>query len=350
MQPCLLGIGLAAPESQITAAEGYELARQVAGDHDQDWLRALYLDSGVSTRGSIMTAESMRASCMENNGSGPTTSARLQQFSVAAPRLAEAAVRRAFEQSGVGPLNITHLVTVSCTGAESPGLDHALIERLSLNYSVSRTHLGFMGCHGALNGLAVANAFVRADPSALVLVVCCELCSLHYQTGVVTRDQLIANAIFADGASCAIVGAEGSGPALHCFGSRVFDGTSDLMRWHIGDHGFQMHLSARVPVMLRRVIAPWIDEWLGSNDFVRSDVTRWCIHPGGRDILDCVEQGLEIGPASTSISRDVYCRRGNMSSSTVLWVVESALQSEGDGPMIVMSFGPGLSGEALLLA
>ncbi len=241
------------------------------------------------------------------------------------------------------------MVTVSCTGAESPGLDHALINRLSLDRRVSRTHIGFMGCHGALNALAVADAFVRSDPGSVVLVVCCELCSLHYQTGPVARDQIIANAIFADGASCAVVGSRGVGPALRGFSSRVFEGTAELMRWSIGDNGFMMRLSARVPVMLRRVIASWIDEWLATCGLERAQIARWCLHPGGRDILECIEQGLDLDSAATSSSREVYRRRGNMSSGTVLWVIQDAIDRGERGPMVAISFGPGLCGEALLL-
>ncbi len=345
----VLGIGCASPPHVVTAGDGLELALRVAPEHDPGWLQTLYFESGVSTRGSVLSARSMRERCSASDGAGPTTGERLRTFSEAAPALAESAARQALTRAGVDPEEITHVVTVSCTGAETPGLDHALIDRLALGRTVSRTHIGFMGCHGALNALAVADAFVRAKPGSVVLVVCCELCSLHYQTGPVARDQIIANAIFADGASCAVVGSRGVGPELRGFASRVFEGTAELMRWSIGDHGFRMRLSARVPVMLRRVIATWIDEWLATCGLERAQITRWCLHPGGRDILECIERGLELKPAATSGSREVYRRHGNMSSGTVLWVMQNAIDRGECGPMVAISFGPGLSGEAMLL-
>eukprot|EP00913_Durusdinium_trenchii_P006232 g5844.t1 len=350
MPPRVLGIGCASPAHVVSADDGLELVLRVAPEHDPAWLRSLYLESGVLTRGSVLSARSMREWCSGSRGAGPTTSERLRTFAEAAPPLVESAVRQAIACSRVDPGAISHVVTVSCTGAESPGLDHALIERIGLDRGVSRTHIGFMGCHGALNALAVADAFVRANPDAVVLVICCELCSLHYQTGPVARDQIIANAIFADGASCAVVGSQGSGPELRGFSSRVFEGTADLMRWSIGDYGFRMRLSARVPVMLRRVIASWIDEWLETSGLQRSQITRWCLHPGGRDILDCIEQGLQLSPAATAGSREILRRHGNMSSGTVLWVMRDAIGRKERGPMVSISFGPGLSGEAMLLA
>ncbi len=343
------GLGVAAPATQISSEEGCELALKITPGHDPEWVRALYRDSGVNTRSSVVSPAKMQASASDNNGRGPTTRTRLMKFLATASELTCKAAQLAMHDAAISSNAITHLVTVSCTGAESPGLDHALIDQLSLSPGISRTHIGFMGCHGALNGLAVADAFARSDPSAVVLVACCELCSLHYQCGSVPRDQLVANAIFADGAACAIITLHGEGATLSSFQSRVFHDTKNLMRWSIGDHGFEMQLSARVPVMLRRSIAPWLEQWLSSRGLTCAEIASWAIHPGGRDIIECIEQGLELAKQATGTTRKIYREHGNMSSGTVLWVVQDMLRSGLPLPIVAMSFGPGLSGEALLI-
>ncbi|HAW96469.1 MAG TPA: type III polyketide synthase, partial [Phycisphaerales bacterium] len=213
---------------------------------------------------------------------------------------------------------MTHLVTVSCTGARSPGIDHGLIERLGLSPDVSRTHVGFMGCHAGLNGLAVASAFVRADPDAVVMLVCVELCSLHYQVDDPRWDQQVANAIFADGAACALIGSSADAPRVTGALSRVFPDTASRMGWEIGQHGFRMTLSPRVPGLIRRHLGSWLEQWLAPRGLTPVDIDRWVVHPGGRDILEGVRRGLELDPACLSESERVLERHGNMSSATIL--------------------------------
>src|SRR5262249_30830043 len=139
-----------------------------------------------------------------SDGAGPSTAERMQLYAAEAPPLAVEAAGKALAESGVEPASFTHLVTVSCTGLVAPGVDFALIRGLGLQPTVERTHVGFMGCHGAMNGLRAANAFATADPAARVLVCAVELCSLHYHFGN-DPDKALANAIFADGAA-AVVG------------------------------------------------------------------------------------------------------------------------------------------------
>lgn len=279
---------------------------------------------------------------------GASTKMRLSHFLPAASELSAAASSRALSRAEVTPDSITHLVTVSCTGAESPGLDHALIERLGLPLDVRRIHVGFMGCHGAINGLAAAAAFAAADPRARALLACAEVCSLHYQL-TDRRDRLIANAIFSDGAASAVVGPPDRGPVITAFASRVFPGTAELMRWEIGDNGFEMTLSPRVPSVLRRSVAQWVDEWLEKHGLARADIRSWAVHPGGRDILEGVRRGLDLAPERLNASHGVLDRHGNMSSGTVLWVIDELLRNERPFPLVGMSFGPGLSAEAVLL-
>lgn len=345
----ILGIGTAAPAGELDAAASLRFARTLSPETELSRLRELYEAAGVSRRGSVLIDGDGRQDLYrEDAGRGPGTAARLALYYDAACGLAAESATRALARAEMRASAVTHVVTVSCTGAQSPGVDHGLIERLGLSRDVSRAHIGFMGCHGAINGLAVASAIVRAEPGAVALVACVELCSLHYHVRG-SWDQQVANAIFADGAACAVVGGGDRGPALAGFASRVFPGTAGLMRWAVGDRGFEMGLSARVPGVLRRSVGPWMDEWLGRAGLARSGIAGWAVHPGGRDILEGVRQGLELPEASIEVSRRVLAEHGNMSSGTVLWVLDAMLGAGARGRIVVMSFGPGLSGEAALV-
>lgn len=351
-QPALLAIGTASPDGRLSCEAGLELARAISPSEDPAKLESLYLSAGVSERSSVLgTDGECRGLIPEAGSRGPTTTARLAHYSPIAAHLAAESASAALARAGRDARSVSHLVTVSCTGAESPGIDHSLIAQLGLRPEVSRTHVGFMGCHGAINGLAVADAFVRAHEGALAMVVCVELCSLHFQAGG-TWDQQVANAIFADGAACALVGRaheQPTAPRLVGFGSRVFQDTAGLMSWKIGEHGFEMRLSARVPGVLRRAVGPWADQWLGELGARRREIAAWAVHPGGRDILNAVERGLDLPETALSASRSVLDQRGNMSSGTVLWVLRSLLDSGASGNIAALAFGPGLTAEGMLL-
>lgn len=345
----LLAIGTASPETELTSEASLLLAQKLSPREDADRLAALHAHSGVSRRGSVLTdgggCEDLLA---PKDGAGPSTATRLARYRDATVNLAGTASRDALAAADIRPEHVTHLVTVSCTGAESPGLDHDLIEQLGLSPRVSRTHVGFMGCHGAINGLAVGDAFVRADPSATAMVVCAEVCSLHYHIGG-SWDQQVANAIFADGAACAVLGQRPGRATVRGFGSHVFPDTRDLMSWTIGDNGFAMRLSPRVPGVLRRHVRAWFEPYLEDNGLALSDIAGWAVHPGGKDILEAVRLGLGLSGDALVESRGVLDAHGNMSSATVLWVIDAILRKGTTGPIAAMAFGPGLTGEAMLL-
>ena len=349
--PRILGIGTAAPDFQVSRELGCELALEFSPSLPVDKLRHLYDECGVAFRGSVFDVADMRRFVLEGpDDRGATTESRLECFMPNAVGLGATAARRAFEESGRSPSEVTHLVTVSCTGARSPGIDHGLIERLGLSPDVSRTHIGFMGCHAGLNGLAVASAFVRADPAAVVMLVCVEMCSLHYQIDDPRWDQQVANAIFADGAACALLGSGSEGPRVIGSLSRVFPETASRMGWEIGQHGFRMTLSPRVPGLIRRHLADWLEHWLERRGFAISDIDGWVIHPGGRDILEGVRRGLQLDPGHMLEAEQVLQQHGNMSSATILWVLKAKLASNPIGPLMALAFGPGLTGEGILVA
>jgi predicted naringenin-chalcone synthase len=276
----------------------------------------------------------------------------------AAP-LALAAVRGALAEAAIEAQRVTHLITVSCTGFQAPGVDLALIHQLDLDAGVQRTHVGFMGCHGALNGLRVAQAFVEADADAVVLLCAVELCSLHLYYGW-DPEKVVANALFADGAAALVATARpatpspdnpdpGPGLCLQATGSTVIPHTAELMHWQIGDHGFEMGLSPRVPEAVAGQLRPWLERWLHPRGVQLADIASWAMHPGGPRILQACAVALQLEPHQIAASEAVLQQHGNMSSATILFILDRLRRAAAPGPCLALAFGPGLCAEVALL-
>jgi predicted naringenin-chalcone synthase len=347
----LLGLGTALPPARVATAQAARLASTLAG-YDGDLSRlnaALYRRSGVESRHSVLdVATGAPLHPVAPGGEPPRTAARLAAYDPAAAELAERAARAALGDAGVLPERITHLITVSCTGAAAPGVDIALLRALPLRPDCQRTHVGFMGCHGALAGLRVARAFAEADPRAVVLLVAVELCTLHFHYGN-EEGQMVANALFADGAA-AVVGTAGEGPGwtLAGSGSCLLPEGHDAMTWTIGDHGFRMTLSPRVPEIVARHLPAWLAAWLDGQGLRVADVGSWAVHPGGPRVVTAVSDALGLPPGATDVSREVLAQHGNMSSPTVLFVLQRLRAANAPRPACALSFGPGLVVEAAL--
>jgi predicted naringenin-chalcone synthase len=292
---------------------------------------------------------------------GPTTAVRLQRYAQEAALLAEQACRALFADASLDTGEITHLVTVSCTGMVSPGIDAELIPRLGLCADIGRINLGFMGCHGALNGLRAASGLAQENPEARVLLCCVELCSLHFQYGW-DPQKIVANSLFGDGAGAVVVGlataATDANPGdarqaprwqLRDFQSCLVPESGDAMTWRVGDHGFEMTLSSEVPKLIRGSLHAWLSAWLARHEMRVSDVSHWAIHPGGPDILRAVTQALALPETASRTSAEILAEHGNMSSPTVLFVLERLKRQGATGPCVMLGFGPGLTFEAALL-
>jgi predicted naringenin-chalcone synthase len=278
-------------------------------------------------------------------GSFPSTARRMQVFEKFAPRLAECALKR-LRVTEDERSSISHVIITSCTGLYAPGLDFDVVRLLDLNPSVERTMIGFMGCYAAVNALKSANYIVRAQPDARVLVLNLELCSLHFQE-TAELEQVLSFLLFADGCSACLVSAEPVGLAMDSFLAVRLPGTSDLITWRVGDRGFDMHLSGQVPAEIKRAM-----KGVGSAVMRGRDpraIDFWAVHPGGRTILDSVEQGLELPPDALRFSRDILARFGNMSSATVMFVLQQVMAAANSGQQgCAMSFGPGVTAETML--
>jgi predicted naringenin-chalcone synthase len=191
----------------------------------------------------------------------------------------------------------------------------------------------------------------QADPAARVLACCVELCSLHFQYGW-HEQQMVANALFADGAAAAVGVPAAAAPAnawqLAATGSRLFPDSADAMTWNIGDHGFAMTLSPRVPDLIATHLRPWLEGWLVQHDLGVDQVASWAIHPGGPRILSAVEKALGLPREATAVSRKVLAACGNMSSPTVLFILDRLRDRRAPRPCVALGFGPGLVAEAML--
>jgi len=279
-----------------------------------------------------------------SRGQFPSTADRMRLYEKHAPELAERTV--AGLELGADARRITHLIVTSCTGMYAPGLDLELVQRCDLDPSVERTMVGFMGCYAAINALKLARHIVRSEPASRVLVLNLELCSLHLQQ-TTNLEQMLSFLVFADGCAASIVSAEPVGLALDRFHAVVLPETDGLITWKIGDRGFDMFLSGRVPQAISaglRAGAPAI-----LDGATAGAIDRWAVHPGGRSVLDAVEHGLDLGPPALAASRDILDRFGNMSSATVMFVLQTIAAAAAPGERgCAMSFGPGLTAETML--
>ena len=240
---------------------------------------------------------------------------------------------------------------VTCTGFNAPGIDIELIDRLGLPATTERVQVGFMGCHGAINGLRVADGLVAARPSSRVLMCCVELCSLHLQYGL-DADSVVSNAIFADGAS-AMVLESGQAPiglgTIQATGSCLVPESRDAMTWRIGDNGYAMTLSAQVPGLIEQELKGFLSEWLAKQGETIESIGGWAAHPGGARILSSVETALDLPEDALEVSRSVLSDHGNMSSATMLFILERFLARNQPKPWLMLGFGPGLEIEVALI-
>ena len=368
MDLILQGLGTALPRHSISQHELAAHAGRIAGQRTPAQTRilgTLFRMTGIKRRGSVLlegndagTGQQRMPFYVEAEQAcdrGPTTHERMQRYSQEAGALALVAARQACTESGILFPEFTHLITVSCTGFFAPGIDVLLIKQLSLSPEISRLHVGFMGCHGAINGLRAANAFAMSDPHAKVLLCAVELCSLHFQYNW-NRDHLVANSLFSDGAAALVVASKnvdnsmnGNPWRIRSTASYLFPDSEDAMSWKISDHGFEMTLSQRVPDLIAAGLKTWVTRWLESQDLKLPDIKSWAIHPGGPRILNAVAESLNLCGADMAASRHILEQNGNMSSPTVIFILDHLRKTGASTPCVLLGFGPGLVAEAVLL-
>jgi len=339
--PRVVAIGTAVPASECNGHYGAWARRQL-GERETALFERMLHRSGIGRRFTVLS----EADTHEAEGSfygapePPGTGARMAVYAQEAPELALRAIGQLPDIDGV-----THLVVTSCTGFTAPGLDQVIARRLGLEPTVERTVLGFMGCYAGVTALRSAAHIVRSDPAARVLVVAVELCSLHLQP-TDRLEKLLAMAQFADGAAAALVTGEGAGLALGEGLSLTLEESDSLITWTIGDTGFAMELSGDVPLRLGAALDDPAVAAQVTGGAEAESISAWAVHPGGRSVLDAVERGLALPPERLTASRTVLQECGNMSSATVLFVLER-LMAERPSSGLALAFGPGLALEGV---
>lgn len=355
----ILGLATAVPSDSFSQEESCLHATSISSRNNTDErvLERLYRRTEIRRRGSVIARIAADRQVMTDFfpppidalDRGPTTAQRMARYDKYAKQLSIASCQQTLEISGIRAEAITHLVTVSCTGFSAPGFDLNLIKVLNLSPTVQRTHIGFMGCHGTMNALRVAHGILAARPDANILVCATEVCSIHFQYGREPGD-LVANSLFADGAASLIMTNNDRASSYIDSFSYVVPNSEDTMTWQIKDHGFAMTLSAKVPHLIEKHLRVVLDQWLSKHDLGVSQIDEWVVHPGGPRILDAVDFALQLPIEALSDSRDVLAQHGNMSSPTILFILERLLQKQRrQSSCVVLAFGPGLTIEAALL-
>jgi alpha-pyrone synthase len=283
----------------------------------------------------------------------PDTNSRMKVFYEKSVEISTETAEKAIQKSEIVKTAISHIITTSCTGLCAPGLEIQLIQTLGLNVDVIKYGINFMGCYAAFHALRLADTIIKSAPNSNVLIVCTELCSLHFRVDE-SDDNLLSTFLFSDGCAAMVVtGGRSEKTYLEVsdmYTTLIPDGQKD-MAWHVGNNGFEMILSKNIPVHLKAHLNKVVNKVLEKHSLKKEDIQKYAIHPGGKNILKAFEEALNIKSEEISESYEVLKNYGNMSSATVLFVLEKILYGQVENPDYIFSaaFGPGLTVESALL-
>jgi alpha-pyrone synthase len=361
MLPAIIGLGTANPAFKRQQSTAADLVAEILALplRQKKILRSIYNSSGIETRYSVLSDYVKPYGEFEffpNNDQDyfPSTAQRMQLYKTNALPLALNAINDCLAMLKNYDTNrITHLITVSCTGMYAPGLDIEIAQALNLKSDLKRTCIYFMGCYAAFNALKVADAFCRADPDANVLIVCVELCTLHFQKNA-SLDNIISNAIFADGAAAVLVTGNPDTDkyfSMTNFHSELIPQTAHEMVWDIGNYGFEIVLSNYVPKVIKDGMQSLLKNLSQQASSLSQKFDYYAIHPGGMKILQACEAAINLTNFDNRFSYSVLKQYGNMSSATVLFVLKEIWQTLTTADMgktiFSCAFGPGLTLEAI---
>ena len=353
----IISIGTAVPEHRTEQPIILEFMH-AAYDNDvaSRKLNALFNNSGISSRYSaIPDFDKSRNEHIFFNGTPSRANITdiLNVFKKKAVPLAIEAVKSSFEKinTSIAEFGITHLITVSCTGLYAPGLDAELMEKLNLPNDIFHTSVNFLGCNAAFHALKIADMIVKSECNAKVLIVCVELCTLHFQPKA-NHDNLLSNTIFGDGAAAVIFTSDDSdkkGLAIKGFYSLLLNKGKDLMGWNVTPVNFEMILDAKIPDVIGDEVKNIVANASKKLKIKPESISKWAIHPGGKKIVDVIKAKLQLSDADTKASYKILDEYGNMSSPTILFVLNELMQENKVAETIfAIGFGPGLSIETAL--
>ena len=318
---------------------------------DKRKMRFLYQQSGIGCRYSVLPDYSREINewrfypQTENLEPFPSLEQRMMVYNKQAPLLSVDAIRDCLHNV-LHPHEVTHLITVSCTGMSAPGLDLQVMELMDFQKTIFRTSVNFMGCYAAIHALKLADAICKSEPKAQVLIVCTELCTLHFQREA-TIDNITSSLLFGDGSAAVLISADErkeGGAEINGFYSEVISKGKRDMAWELSSSGFLMTLSGYVPELIEEDFARIVDRALHHSGISSDHIDYWCVHPGGKRILEAIEKSVSLSREHLSASYDVLNKHGNMSSATILFVLKQILGSPQKQKNIFASaFGPGLT-------
>ncbi|MFO1070465.1 MAG: type III polyketide synthase [Geminicoccaceae bacterium] len=339
----LLGVATALPPHRFSQAEARAAAAAVFADAfpDIDRLLPLYENSGIGFRNS--------ARPLAWHASGHGFAERNRVFLETAETLLSDCALRAIAQAGLAVADIDAVVAVCSTGIATPGLDAIVAERIGLRPDVVRTPIFGLGCGGGVMGVSRAAALARAEPGSRVLLLVVELCTLALRLTDRSKANLVACALFGDGAGAVVLSTEGDGPAVVASGEHRWPNSLDVMGWTIQDDGLGVLFSVRVPEVVRRHMRGATDTFLERAGRRRAAIDGWICHPGGAKVVSGLEEALELGPEATALSRQVLHDCGNMSAASVLFVLERTLARPDWTQGLMLAMGPGFSAGFALL-
>ncbi|WP_114391829.1 type III polyketide synthase [Oleisolibacter albus] len=351
----LLGLATATPPHRLTQEQTREVARSVFADHMRDFerLAPVFTNAGIDSRQSCVPLDWYRT----RHGWRDRTALYLGH----ALELLDRATRAALARADLEPGCIDAIVCVSSTGIATPSLDARVIQRLGLRPDVQRLPVFGLGCAGGVLGLARAADWARARPGSTVLLLVVELCALSFRRDDVSNANVVATALFGDGAAAVLLRAPGPepgtgpetgappGPALRATAEHTWPDTLDVMGWRVEEDGLGVIFSQSIPALVRLRFGAVVDRFLDSQGLDRGRLTGSICHPGGAKVIDSLEEVLAPCTAGMEEARTVLRDHGNMSAATVLFVLERRIASGARGPHLMTALGPGFSAGLALL-
>jgi alkylresorcinol/alkylpyrone synthase len=342
--PRLLSLATAVPPFALGQAEVAERARHLfAGSAapELDRLMPVFLNAGIERRYSCVPID-----WYEAPHGWIDRSALYHDHAV---RLLEDAGRDALARARLQPEDVDAVIAVSTTGIATPSLDAVLIGRLGLRSDVKRLPLFGLGCAGGVIGLARAADLARAAPDTTVLLLVVELCALSFRKSDVSKSNIVATALFGDGAAAAVVSSCGAGPALGPAGEHTWQQSLDVMGWDVTEDGLKALFSRDIPSLVRRDMRDIATAFLARHDLTLADIDRFVCHPGGAKVLSALEEAFRLPAGALVEGRAVLRDYGNMSAVTVLFVLDRVLRAGAKGRMMLAALGPGFTAAFQLL-
>lgn len=359
----IISIGTAVPQHRTKQAAILEFMHVVYNNEIASRkLNVLFNNSGIDERYSVIPDfDKTKNEHVFFNGT-PTKAnvdSRINVFKERAIPLAVEAIQEAYKKldTSIEEFGVTHLITVTCTGLSAPGIDVELMTRLHLKDDIYHTSVNFLGCNAAFHALKIADMICKTDPGAKVLVVCVELCTLHFQPKD-NHDNLLSNTIFGDGAAAVVItsgrqsdGQHHKGLTIDGFYSLLLNKGKKLMGWDVTPVNFEMILNAGIPEFIGSEVESIVERATARFNISPAEINKWAIHPGGKKIIDTIKKRLKLTDDDVNSAYKVLNEYGNMSSPTILFVFNELLEKEFEEGSAVFSigFGPGLSIETALM-